>query len=662
MSEPHQVIPPFSYDSHHTANGRSDSELSYGPEVAATPSQETGGTLTHAAVPTAPPSVTVPAPATRSDNNDLSAQIPDGQDAYAVHSGGFLSLASVGPTMLPAAEQREKTGGLRARSAPARSGNIDASPAHVLVHHEGLAHQLRRFGSAPTNAPRAHDRPAAPAAPDRRPAPAAHDHRAAPAAPDHRATPPAHGCHSVPVAQDDGAAHPTAAGAEDVRPAEAIGRGPIFALDADGSDQSELDHQSSVVDGSQPAPADDDHDYYDYPQDIVDDPDFQYFINVGDGDSEFPGSKVARALIVAVKWVSISLVILLIVSASTKGRVGLSFESLCDGGPFSIIAFPCQDPLLAPTADGSAAPAEFATARVPDAGSQDLLILGDAYGVQDLSSLLGGHNFAVLRRLESRLVERVLPHVKSNLLAVDINYAALTAQELAVAVAATDLGNKAALFDKVIRFAQDARAVGRELELLSANIRTIVDALLSFNDYIMRTSLHDDALEDPARVTKAVTVMPHLSSDVQDVLLDVSSISASLDELDKDLVGMLPLWEHASRITSAAKRDLSWGMWIISPGRQALLDSLTYQEEVLRGLDQYRSVSTAHIAATTETLFELASELLQVRKKAGTLQLVNDGIPFQVAFGSLQRGIQRLHEPNERDATLDAHGDSATTI
>lgn len=88
---------------------------------------------------------------------------------------------------------------------------------------------------------------------------------------------------------------------------------------------------------------------------------------------------------------------------------------------------------------------------------------------------IASYAFDELTKLQGRLVERLLPRSTSDQLAIDVNFAASTARDLVIAIKASDLKRRDELAQALLDFAQEAKLVGRELQIWSARVHGAID-------------------------------------------------------------------------------------------------------------------------------------------------------------------------------------------
>ncbi|KAI0744912.1 hypothetical protein C8Q76DRAFT_789379 [Earliella scabrosa] len=255
-----------------------------------------------------------------------------------------------------------------------------------------------------------------------------------------------------------------------------------------------------------------------------------------------------------------------------------------------------------------------------------------------------GFNYPGLVRLQERLRERIVPRSTSGQLAVDLNFAGLTAKDLVVAIEASDFERKLVLCRALEDFSREARGIGQDSQRLSAKVRSAVDTIVAFNDYTLHVMSTAAASTDLAKTSQAVAIIPLLSVDIKQILTDADAVAASLDMLDGYLFTIASIWDHESRAAGVAAEQLSSQLWSMLGGNKAARQRLAYHQDLLRNLDEYRSALAAYLAATSEALLTLTADLLELGKKLDTTRVGDGGMPLEVVVRSVERGARRLVE------------------
>ncbi len=140
------------------------------------------------------------------------------------------------------------------------------------------------------------------------------------------------------------------------------------------------------------------------------------------------------------------------------------------------------------------------------------------------------------------------------------------------------------------------------------------------------------------------STMTVLSSEVACVMLEATTTASKLDSLEEKLYVLRTLCEEELIITNAAIGDLLSELWTVLGGNRAKRQGLEHQVDILQNVDWYRSVSMAHVVATTHTLLAMEAELGQLRDKLTAPEVPEDVIPLEVHIASIQRSANRINE------------------
>ncbi|KAI0730676.1 hypothetical protein C8Q76DRAFT_792824 [Earliella scabrosa] len=275
-----------------------------------------------------------------------------------------------------------------------------------------------------------------------------------------------------------------------------------------------------------------------------------------------------------------------------------------------------------------------------------------------------GFNYAGLTRLQDRLHERMLPRSTSGQLAVDMNFAGLTAKELVVAIEASDFVTKGILRDTLEEFSRETRAIGRDSQRLSAKVYSVIDTIIAFNDYSLHAmaSASSSTTHSAAEYAQTSSVMHTLSAELDSILSDADSIATSLNLLDEHLLTIATIWDQESRMINVAAQRLRSELWTMVGGNQADRLRIAYHEDLLRNLDEYRSASAAYMAATSEALLVLTADLFELCRKLTVSPLADGAVLFEVILRSIERSARRMAEDRlktpigEVDAEMGASG------
>lgn len=138
--------------------------------------------------------------------------------------------------------------------------------------------------------------------------------------------------------------------------------------------------------------------------------------------------------------------------------------------------------------------------------------------------------------------------------------------------------------------------------------------------------------------------MTTLASEVARVILDATTVASSLDVLEEKLSIIRSLCEQEMVLNKSSLSDVLSELWTALGGNKDRLYHLTNQVEILRNVDWYRSLSVAHVVATTEVLLTLEAELSELRDKLSAPELIGDAIPIEVQIASIERGARRIKE------------------
>ncbi|KAI1795832.1 hypothetical protein LXA43DRAFT_880971 [Ganoderma leucocontextum] len=257
-------------------------------------------------------------------------------------------------------------------------------------------------------------------------------------------------------------------------------------------------------------------------------------------------------------------------------------------------------------------------------------------------------DFPGLMDLQSRTLDQLLAQSTSgSQLALSVKQAELAVKDLGIVVKASNLTSKDILARALEEFSQEAKLVGRDLQRLSAKLYGTVDTVLAFDDYALRSIASAQTSGADVRDTAVATfqsTMTTLASEVARVILDATTVASSLDVLEEKLSIIRSLCEQEMVLTKSNLSDVLSELWTALGGNKDKLYHLTNQVEILRNVDWYRSLSVAHVVATTEVLLTLEAELSELRDKLSTPELIGDAIPIEVQIASIERGARRIKE------------------
>lgn len=139
-------------------------------------------------------------------------------------------------------------------------------------------------------------------------------------------------------------------------------------------------------------------------------------------------------------------------------------------------------------------------------------------------------------------------------------------------------------------------------------------------------------------------VVARLSLDAARVVSDALSVVTSLDELDEQLLTIVILWEPELHVISSDFHDLLSKAWTVLGGNKGDRQRLSYRADVLRHLDEYRSISNAQIAATGEALLQVIVDLSELCRQFHVLQVAGGKLPVKVLARSVERGTKWLYD------------------
>lgn len=172
--------------------------------------------------------------------------------------------------------------------------------------------------------------------------------------------------------------------------------------------------------------------------------------------------------------------------------------------------------------------------------------------------------------------------------------------------------------------------------------------ILAFNDHAQRLST-TTSLPTATDTSVVVTVMTRLADDIDKVVSEAIHVVKSLDGLDGQLLAHLTLWEESHVVTSDME-TVRTKLWNLLGGNKVTRVRLAYRETLLRNLDQYHRMSAAHIAATTEVLLAVATDLAELRSKLRASQAgkAHVALPIELLVDSIERGVRRLYQDKLR--------------
>lgn len=149
--------------------------------------------------------------------------------------------------------------------------------------------------------------------------------------------------------------------------------------------------------------------------------------------------------------------------------------------------------------------------------------------------------------------------------------------------------------------------------------------------------------------------MSVLSTEVARVMVGATTVASMLDALEEKLAVIRTVCEHERIVTETALGEVLSELWTLVGGNKVKLQQLGRHVDILRNVDWYRSLSVAHVVATTETLLRVEAELSELREKLSTPALADDAIPIEVHIASIERSARRLHEGKMRGPPDVAH-------
>ncbi|KAI0755775.1 hypothetical protein C8Q74DRAFT_1210495 [Fomes fomentarius] len=257
-------------------------------------------------------------------------------------------------------------------------------------------------------------------------------------------------------------------------------------------------------------------------------------------------------------------------------------------------------------------------------------------------------DFPGLMAVQSRTLDQLLARsTAGSQLALSVKHAELAVKDLGIVVRSSNLTSKDVLARSLDEFAQEAKIVGRQLQQLSAKLYGAVDTVLAFDDYALRAIMGAQAAGSDVTHTAAQMfkfTMSALSTEVARVILEATTVASRLDTLEEKLSVIRAVCEQERLIAEAAMDEVLSQLWTLVGGNKVKLQQLGKQVDILRNVDWYRSLSVAHVVATTETLLRVESELGELRDKLSAPSLAGDTIPIEVHITSIERSARRLHE------------------
>lgn len=175
--------------------------------------------------------------------------------------------------------------------------------------------------------------------------------------------------------------------------------------------------------------------------------------------------------------------------------------------------------------------------------------------------------------------------------------------------------------------------------------------VLAFDEYALHAIAATRRSEDEARHTATQmfrSTMTVLSSEVARVIIESTTVASRLDKLEEKLSIIRAVSEQEKLLTEAALGEVLSELWTVVGGNKAKLRHLGQQIDILRNVDWYRTLSVAHVVATTETLLQIEAELGELRNKLSAPELAGDTIPIGVHIASIERSARRLDEVKVR--------------
>ncbi|PIL36026.1 hypothetical protein GSI_01686 [Ganoderma sinense ZZ0214-1] len=269
-------------------------------------------------------------------------------------------------------------------------------------------------------------------------------------------------------------------------------------------------------------------------------------------------------------------------------------------------------------------------------------------------------DFPGLMALQSRTLDQLLAHsTAGSQLALNVKHAELAVKDLGIIVKASNLTSKDTLTHALEEFAQDAKDAGRDLQQLSAKLYGIVDTVLAFDDYALRSMTSAQASGVDAAETAASmfrSTMTVLASEVAQVILHATAVASTLDTLDEKLAVIRSLSVQEMVLTQTALGSVLSDLWTILGGNKDKVHRLAHQVEILGNVDWYRMLAVSHVTATTETLLSIEAELSELRNKLSAPELTGNAIPIEVHITSIERSVRRIKEEKLKTRDLGRHG------
>ncbi|PIL29364.1 hypothetical protein GSI_09415 [Ganoderma sinense ZZ0214-1] len=250
-------------------------------------------------------------------------------------------------------------------------------------------------------------------------------------------------------------------------------------------------------------------------------------------------------------------------------------------------------------------------------------------------------------------------------LIVNVKRAEVAIRDLVVLVKASNLTTKEPLAATLSLFSVDAHRTGRGLQLLMSKTYGTIDRLIAYNTYALRvieaahkTFPQDDLHIEATTIRTFQASMASFSAAVSAILVEATTVSASLDVLEERLSTIHALSIQEALDTALAKDELLWQLWTVLGGNRRQLRDLADRASILQSVQQYRALASAYIAATVQALTVVDADLTQLREQLSIQAIGCDSIPVEVQVRSLERSLRRLQESSGSDTgpTRTSHG------
>ncbi|KAI1786035.1 hypothetical protein LXA43DRAFT_898709 [Ganoderma leucocontextum] len=265
------------------------------------------------------------------------------------------------------------------------------------------------------------------------------------------------------------------------------------------------------------------------------------------------------------------------------------------------------------------------------------------------SSVIERADFPSLIKIQNVVLNDLMDQVAAGAsLALNVKHVELAVKDLVVVVRSSNLTVKAELADALSEFSSDTRMAARGLQRLSARINGAVDSISSFNAYAFQhiSSMNRGSPREVGTMVLCTfrSSMNGFSTQITRVMVEATTTMSSLDLLEDRLSVIYQLYIHESFETTLALDSLLWDLWTILGGNQEKLRDLQTRAVVLKDVERYRAVAVAYVAATSQTLLAVDTELSELRDRLTGYVVDSQDIPVEVHLASIERSISRLHE------------------